>query len=168
MASTGNTNTEVTRLPVIEVRVLGIEVPPQELDEEELRYEIAAAAEQWVKPVVLATPERKENSIEFVFAIGWPRGLTLLQQINRRLNKRWGANRHGETKFLAGAWDTTEEDMEGLSLPSSEDSEDMEGFPPPSSEESEDIIEDNKDSLKDGKDIPEESSEGVRTSLRNP
>ena len=151
MASAGDTNTEVTRLPVIEVRVLGIEVSPQELDEKELRYEIAAAAEQWVKPTVVATPERKENSIEFVFVIGWPRGLTLLQQINRRLNKRWGANRHGETKFLAGAEDTTEKDMEGLSLPSSE--------------ESEDILEDNKDSLKDGKDILEESSEGGKDIL---
>ena len=146
-----NTNTEVSGLPVIEVRVLGIEVPPQELDEEELRYEIAAAAEQWVKPTVVVTPERKENSIEFVFAIGWPRGLTLLQQIARHLNKQWGTNRHGETKFLVGAWDTTEKDMEGLSLPSSE--------------ESEDILEDNKDSLKDGKDILEDSSEGDRDIL---
>ena len=144
MASARNTNTEVSGLPAIEVRVLGIEVSPQELDEEGLRYEIAAAAEQWVKPVVIATPERKENSIEFVFVIGWPRSLTLLQRIARRLNKRWGTNRNGETKFLIGARNTTEEDMEGLSLPSSE--------------ESEDILEDNKDSLKDGKDTLEDSS----------
>jgi len=159
MASTGNTNTEVTRLPVIEVRVLGIEVPPQELDEEELRYEIAAAAEQWVKPTVVATPERKENSIEFVFVIGWPRGLTLLQQINRRLNKRWGTNRNGETKFLAGTGDTTKEDMEGLSLPSSEESEDI---LEDSSEGDKDILEESLAALRIYLSILDPSSEEAR------
>jgi len=145
-----NTNMEVTGLPVTEVHVLGIEVSPQELDEGELRYEIAAAAEQWVKPIVIETPERKENDVEFVFIIGWPpNSPTLLKQITRRLNKRWGTNRNGETKFLARAENTTEENMEGLSLPSSE--------------ESENILE---DSSEGGKDILEESLAALKICLR--